>query len=202
MSDFAPAATRTPSPRGRIRRAWKSAHEAVDGVPRWARIAALAIPFVVLPSGVWRIATIPLADEPAGGSGASGDLPQWFPADLYPVVLSLVTEGIAFLAIGLIARWGEVFPRWIPGLRGRRVPIVAVVVPAAIGSAILTVLWTWSLAATLTGRTIQGDPIPTDNPFAQYDWEFVFVAVAYVPLIAWGPLLAAVTVAYYVRRRS
>lgn len=35
----------------------------------------------------------------------------------------------AWLTCGLVRPWGEVFPRWLPGLRGRRVPIRLAVVP-------------------------------------------------------------------------
>ncbi|GIG71259.1 hypothetical protein [Phytomonospora endophytica] len=38
----------------------------------------------------------------------------------------------ALLTLGLIQRWGEVFPRWMIGLRGKRVPIMLAVVPATI----------------------------------------------------------------------
>ncbi|MDN5853608.1 MAG: hypothetical protein L0K86_12345 [Actinomycetia bacterium] len=191
---------------GRVRTAWRRAHDPVYGVPRWACIAAYTIPFVVLPSSIWRIVTfafhVPLVDKAPPGADINGTLPGWFPLEVYVILLSLVSEALAFLAIGLIARWGEVFPRRIPGLGGRRVPVVGAVVPAVLGSAILTVLWTWTAATAAVGRTVQGEAVTADNPFAQYDWHFVVAAVAYVPLIAWGPLLAAVTVAYYRRRRS
>ncbi|WP_157034651.1 hypothetical protein [Actinocatenispora sera] len=35
----------------------------------------------------------------------------------------------ALLTWGLIRPWGEVFPRWMPGLRGRRVPVLLAVLP-------------------------------------------------------------------------
>lgn len=35
----------------------------------------------------------------------------------------------AWLTCGLVRPWGEVFPRWLPGLRGRRVPVRLAVVP-------------------------------------------------------------------------
>ncbi len=37
-----------PTATGRLRTAWAAAHAPVAGVPRWARTAALAVPFVVL----------------------------------------------------------------------------------------------------------------------------------------------------------
>lgn len=187
---------------GPVRTAWRSAHEPVAGVPGWARIAAYAIPYVVLPSSSWRILAVvfevPLMDLSAGDP--NGSMSGWFPIELYVVLLSLVSEALAFSAIGLIARWGEVFPRWIPGLGGRRVPVLAAIIPATFGAVALTLLWTWATVMAMLGRTLQGESA-SGYPFAEYDWQFVIASVAYVPLIAWGPLLAAVTVAYYRRRR-
>src|SRR5215204_1703935 len=37
--------------------------------------------------------------------------------------LATIAVGGAILTLGLVHRWGEVFPRWIPFLSGRRVPI-------------------------------------------------------------------------------
>ncbi|MFC4049139.1 hypothetical protein ACFOY4_05545 [Actinomadura syzygii] len=195
----------TASP-ARLRAAWGAAHEPVAGVPRWARIAALAIPFTVLPSGLWRIAAfalhLPIIDGDAFGSGdVRGNVPAWLPMELYVVLLSILSEGVAFLGVGLVAEWGEVFPRWIPGLRGRRVPTAAAVIPAAVGAAILTVLWTVVVVTALVlHETVRGDPLPDNFPIGFQDWQGVLGVVAYAPLVAWGPLLAAVTVAYCRRR--
>ncbi|MFG2003604.1 hypothetical protein ACGFNU_31025 [Spirillospora sp. NPDC048911] len=116
--------TETPAP-GRLRSAWAAAHVRADGVPNWAWTAALAVPLTVLPSSVWRIA-IGTFHLPIGeGDQGDGDLPSWLPGEVYVVLLSLVSELLAFTAVGLVATWGETFPRWIPGLRGRRVPTLA-----------------------------------------------------------------------------
>ncbi|HEX9091721.1 MAG TPA: hypothetical protein VF831_09545, partial [Anaerolineales bacterium] len=45
----------------------------------------------------------------------------------------------AVLMLGLVQRWGEVFPRWMIGLAGRRVPIALAVVPASIMSVLFVV---------------------------------------------------------------
>ncbi|MFG2090505.1 MULTISPECIES: hypothetical protein [unclassified Spirillospora] len=193
------------APAGWLRAMWAAAHEPVAGVPRWARIAALAVPFTVLPSGLWRIAAftfhLPIVSGRLRQGDTNGDLPSWVPLEVYVVLLSIVSELVAFTAIGLIARWGEVFPRWIPGLRGRRVPTMAAVIPAAVGAAILTVLWTVTVVnCVVFQETIQGRPLENDAPIGFHDWKGVLGVVAYAPLVLWGPLLAAVTVAYYRRR--
>src|SRR5512142_1490251 len=55
--------------------------------------------------------------------------------------LFLSTFGLvgAVLMLGLVQRWGEVFPRWMIGLAGRRVPIALAVVPASLVSVLLIV---------------------------------------------------------------
>lgn len=188
----------------RLRAGWAAAHGPVAGVPRWARIAAYAIPFTVLPSGIWRIASVTFGLGEFGdiGERGRGGVPSWLPLQVYVIILSVVAELLAFAATGLIARWGEVFPRWLPGLRGRRIPTLTAVVPAASGAVILTLLWTWSAGNLAVGRTIQGDPLPADAPLNVHDWQGLLAIAAYAPLLLWGPLLGALTVAYARRRRA
>ncbi|UYM07176.1 hypothetical protein [Solicola gregarius] len=190
--------------RGPLRTAWRSAHEPAVGVPRRTLLLAYAVPFLVLPSSIWRILTValhvPLMDEAPAGADVNGNLPEWIPIELYVVLLSIGSELLAFTAIGLVARWGEVFPRWLPGLRGRRVPISLAVVPAALGSVVLTLLWGWAALTAVFTKTIQWGDVPSYSPFAQYDYQFAVASIAYLPLVLWGPFLAALTVGYYRRR--
>ncbi len=191
--------------RGRLRTAWAAAHAPVTGVPRWARIAAYAIPLTVLPSSIWRIAVCtlhaPIAadglDPSTAGSGVPG-----VPLGLYVVLLSILSELLAFTGVGLVSAWGEVFPRWAVGLRGRRVPVLAAVIPAALGAAVLTLLWTWTAITLSLGLTIQGAPKPANAALSFGDWQGPLAVVAYAPLLLWGPLLGAVTVAYWRRRNN
>ncbi|MFB4301294.1 hypothetical protein [Actinomadura sp. NTSP31] len=198
MTDSAIAVPRP----GRVRAAWAAAHAPAAGVPRWARTAAFAVPLAVLPSSLWRIAAValhlPIIRD--AGSDASGNLPPWLPIELYVVLLSVVSELLAFTAVGLVSTWGEVFPRWVPFLRGRRVPTLAAVVPGAIGATVLTVLWTWAVGMLAFGRDLAGDRLTADAPVNFETWQGVLAVVAYVPLVAWGPLLGAVTLAYCRRR--
>ena len=55
--------------------------------------------------------------------------------------LFLATFGLvgAVLMLGLVQHWGEVFPRWMIGLAGRRIPIALAVVPASLVSVLLVV---------------------------------------------------------------
>ncbi|MGW0395993.1 hypothetical protein ACWDYJ_35065 [Streptomyces sp. NPDC003042] len=66
--------------------------------------------------------------ERNGASGVWLTLERW---GLDGTVL-LAALGV-FLLFGLIRPWGQAFPRWIPGLRGRRVPRWLPLGPALIG---------------------------------------------------------------------
>ena len=154
-------------------------------VPRWAVRAAHLVPLVTLPSGLWRIALV--AGVPLGYDGV---IPFW--EGVYIVGLSVVSEALALLTLGLVRPWGEVFPRWLPLVGGRRVPPLFAVTAATAGAAALTLIW-WNATITFF--------LPDRNGFdVVLDWGQVVIFVSYVPLVLWGPLLFAVTWAYYRRR--
>ncbi|URN15583.1 MULTISPECIES: hypothetical protein [Streptomyces] len=175
---------------GRFRAAWRAAHQPAEGVSRRMRLIAYAVPLAVLPSGVWRLPAAFSYGVPPG---------EW----VYIAFLSIVSEALAFTAIGLVARWGEVFPRWVPLLRGRRVPVKAAVVPAAVGAVVLTLLWTVAVPVTeVMDVTIRGGEVPSDYPGRAGGWEAAWFYLCYAPLVLWGPLLGVLTVAYARRRRA
>ncbi|MFB7504914.1 hypothetical protein [Streptomyces broussonetiae] len=155
-------------------------------VPRWAVLAAHSVPLVTLPSGLWRIAQVT-------GLPVAAQLGRDGREVVVAVTLTLMTEGLALLTLGLVRPWGEMAPRWLPFIGGRRVHTLAAVVPALLGAAVLGTLGTWfacTQAAGLIGRV------------AQTSAQQALLVVCYVPLLAWAPLLAATTVAYYRRRTS
>jgi hypothetical protein len=163
-------------------------------VPRWAVVAAHIVPLTTLPSGLWRLALG--IGIPVGFTGELADLygaPGWITP--YVVVLSLAAEACALLTLGLVEPWGERVPGWVPRLRGRRIPTSAVVVPAALGALAITFI-NWTSAAMWFGPENNGDP---DAPHGLAGFV---MAVAYAPMLAWGPLLGAVTFAYVRRRRA
>jgi hypothetical protein len=155
-------------------------------VPRWADWAAQATMWCVLPSGIWRI--LFGLGLPAGftGSQAPDETSYMLP---YVIALTVTTEALAFLSMGLVRRWGEIWPRWVPFLRGGRIPPLVAIVPAALGSVALTYMWTQA-AINMTAP----------DPEFPHGAKAAILIVCYAPLLAWGPLLAAVTVAYAVRR--
>ncbi|MCX5193793.1 hypothetical protein OOK31_07790 [Streptomyces sp. NBC_00249] len=172
------------------------------GVPRWAAITAYVTTLTVLPASVWRIAGFvfqaPLmvpSDTPPEGHG-----PVLFQdGPVYIVALTVVSEVLALLALGLVSRWGEIWPRWIPGLGGRPVPVAAAVIPAGLGAAALMV-FPYALVMMASGRMLDGTP--ATGGLITHGWQTVAFWISYVPLAAWGPLLAVLTVHYYRRRRG
>ncbi|WP_063806234.1 hypothetical protein [Streptomyces kanamyceticus] len=161
-------------------------------VPRWVRWAAHGAALSVLPSGLWRIAIAFGWDSGFGGFLAPANFPG--PGSFYLIGLSLFAEALGLLTLGLVHRWGEVLPGWVPSLGGRRIPTAAAVVPAALGAAAVTLV-TVSGALTWTDSENMGSP---DAPDGALWWV---MTLCYAPLLAWGPLLGAVTVAYGLRRR-
>ncbi|WP_327679990.1 hypothetical protein [Kitasatospora sp. NBC_00458] len=159
-----------------------------DGTPRWAEVAAKAAVWTTVPSGLWRIALG--LGVPVGFSGelaaALDPLPGWGTA--YLLLLSTLGEALALLTLGLVRPWGEVVPRWIPLIGGRTVRPLAAIVPAAVGSAVLT----WIGLSGLFG----GWASSMSDPEAPHGTSGVIMTLCYLPLVAWGPLVAAVTVAY------
>ncbi|MFF3652697.1 hypothetical protein ACFYXV_29170 [Streptomyces sp. NPDC002181] len=156
--------------------------------PRWAVRAAHAAAFVTLPSGVWRLL---LAAGFTAGYTEAGYEAMGFTGwgAVYVFGLTMGGELLALLTLGLVRPWGEVLPRWVPLVGGRRPNPRAVTVTASIGAAALTLVLTqfafwWAFPhpdMTRLARTIAG--------------------ILYLPLVAWGPLLAAVTLDHRHRRR-
>lgn len=167
----------------------------VPGAPRWAVRTAYAITLIPLPSCAWRVLAVvggvPLMREPA--PGPDGRPPD---ARLYVIALSVTVEALAFLAVGLVAPWGETWPRWIPVLGGRPVPVRAAVVPAALGAAAATALWSYTCVMTALGREITGR---RGFDFT-HGLQTPVLWIAYAPLLLWGPLLGVLTVHYHRRR--
>ncbi|MFF3727532.1 hypothetical protein ACFYYM_34780 [Streptomyces erythrochromogenes] len=165
-----------------------------EPVPRWAVRVAHAVPLCVLPSGLWRVALV------LGLAGYNEDY-RWAAWERpYVLGLSVVSEGLALLALGLVRPWGEVVPRWVPWLHGRRIPIGVVVVAAALGAALVMLFCAYAVLNQVFDfvepLNDTGDSGPTGGPAAWALWA------AYAPLIAWGPLLAILAVAYHRRRRA
>lgn len=162
-------------------------------MPRFVRLAAHAAALTLVPSGLWRIATALGWD-----SGFTDEVlaPENFPSmeSFYLIGLSLFAEALGLLTLGLVHRWGEELPRWVPGLGGRRIPVRAAVIPASLGAALVTLI-------TFMGAFGWNDPDNMGAVGSPEGASYWVMTACYAPLVAWGPLLGVVTVAYYRRRR-
>ncbi|WP_028775403.1 hypothetical protein [Shimazuella kribbensis] len=99
--------------------------------------------------------------------------------------LAILGLGGGVLILGLIQRWGEVFPRWIPFFAGKRVPPALAIIPAL-------------LVATALGSL--GSQIFRQF-FMSGDYKGFFNnPVSIFPI--WGLILYGATIAYYYRRRG
>ena len=157
----------------------------------WARKAAVLAVLTTIPSALWRMAMavgIPVGVSEEVLSERFG-FPGW--GTVYVFVLSLVLVGLASLTLGLVQRWGEVVPGWMPVIGGRRVPPMAAVVPASVGAGLLTLLWV----------NVMSNFGLVAEEFGLAGAAQAVVVACYAALLLWGPLLAAVTVSYYRRRR-
>lgn len=166
-------------PCGRPAAAWMRP----DGIARWGSWVTIAAALCPLPYALLRLTWLtpwPILmdhDELVANPGMR----------MFGLSLGLAALGGAVLTIGLIRPWGEVFPRWIPVLRGRVVPAGP---PAMAGLLV-------GAAVTIAGRTFV-QMLVTGAEDATELVQFVLI----FPFPVWGPLLAAASAAYYYRRRG
>ena len=183
------------------RRPSRSPRDLYPPVPRWIKVAAYTVPFLVLPSALFRFYVIfagPVCHRNLSAPAAAANVSLGLGENLYIASLSVVSMAMALLTIGLVRPWGEVAPRWVPVIGGRGIPVLAAVIPASLGAAFLIVLYCWGLIVKVFDIRIPQRR--TDCVFPESGPEFLLIALAYAPLLAWAPLLIVVTVAYYLRR--
>lgn len=113
----------------------------------------------------------------------------------YVLALVAVEAATSLATLGLVQRWGEIWPRWVPILGGRRIPAVFVLVLAGLGAAVVTVL-VIGTAYGVTVSTARG----LDNPVLQvHGWHRVFMLAHYLPWPLW-PAGLWVAIVGYARR--
>jgi hypothetical protein len=172
---------------------WTSQNQAA----RWGKIAvyvAMVAPvFYALTRYAWALGLpLGMSEEHLRSGQESG---TWISG------LFLATFGLvgAVLMLGLVQRWGEVFPRWMIGLAGRRVPIALAVVPASLVSVLLIVggIGIWSdlnqMVAALVSSGVEDIEIIG---------QVIFVLGPTMLFPVWGIALVVATLGYYFRRRG
>jgi hypothetical protein len=151
---------------------------------RWGRRAswlAAAIPVLYAVTRLAWLAGIPLGISEAFLRELQDSGAVWAGGGLGAFA---VAGGI--LTLGLTQRWGEVFPRWMPGLAGRRVPVMLAVVPASLVAVFVT---SASLGLLTSGEFL----------------DLGAGGLAVLPMLLWplwGVALGAATLAYHLRRRG
>lgn len=148
---------------------------------RWAAYVAAAIPVSYAATRFAWLAGIPLGLSEAALRDLRDSGGVWAGAGL----ATFAVVG-AILTLGLTQRWGEVFPRWLVGLAGRRVPVLLAVVPAAF---VTIAVAAGGLSAVSTPR------------FLELAFELNMAALPMMLWPLWAVALGAATVAYYIRRQ-
>lgn len=170
---------------------WRDGVRPQAGVSRWEYRIAHLIPWLLVPSGLWRIALG--IGIPVGFTGELAKLyaaPGWITP--YVFALTLVTELAALSAFAFVQRWGVVIPSGLP-FGGKRWPVWLVIVAGVI-EVVIVASMTWTMASTWDGPENMGDP---DAPQGA---ARVVMTITYLPAIAWAPLLAILVVSYALRR--
>jgi hypothetical protein len=161
-----------------------------------AVFVAHAVPLTVLPAGVWRMVLglgVPLGFSPAALK--ADDMPRW--GTVWVILLTLLTEALALLSLGLVRPWGEVVPDWVPGLARRRIPPVAVVFAGSAGGLILTVMWTFAVVGLFPVAGLDR----VDQFTGGAGWRALLIA-CYAPAVLRGPTVLWLSYDYHRRRMS
>ncbi|EXG80813.1 hypothetical protein CryarDRAFT_1908 [Cryptosporangium arvum DSM 44712] len=153
-------------------------------IGRWATLVAVLAPLpYALQRAAWNLG-LPLGvsqrfvDDLAADVAAKG-LPA---AAAWMLVIPDVVG--VLLTLGLIMRWGERFPRWVPLRGGRSVPVWLAVVPASVVSAAVTIAGLVVIRFAVEGGSVSATAAP---------------GLLWLP---WGLALGVATYAYAERRRD
>lgn len=153
---------------------------------RWATAVAMVVPLGYAATRFAWAFGVPLGVDQAFLDELGGA--AWVGA-----ALGALAVGGAVLTLGLVQRWGEVFPRWMLGLRGRPVPVGLAVMPASIVALVVGSAGVMFVRFVLTGTFGRYFPGGDDDVAA-------WLPEMFWPL--WSLALAAATYAYWLRRRA
>jgi hypothetical protein len=148
---------------------------------RWGRRAVLVAIVVPLPYEITRIAWF--LGLPLGIPRDFLEMMQGTPGMLeVGLGCAVASIGGGILTHGLVARWGEVFPRWVLPWAGRRVPPMLAVAPALLVAVVLVPAGFMNLRMPITAGT----------------WGVTAPGVLWA---GWGVALGVAALAYHLRRR-
>ena len=168
-----------------------------DRAARWGRIAvyvAMLVPlFYALTRYAWALGfPLGMSEEYMRQGQERG---TWT-SGLFLATFAFVG---AALMLGLVQRWGEVFPRWMIGLAGRRVPVALAVIVASLVSVLLVVggIAIWSGLRQMIDALAAGG-----SGGMELIGAVVFQVGPTLLFPVWGVALAVATLGYYYRRRG
>lgn len=147
----------------------------------WRRPVTLLAAACALPYGLIRVTW--LTNHPVGFSNAELEAEPGI--RVMGILLGLAGLAGATLTVGLLCRWGRIFPRWMPFVGGRVVPVMFPTLAAGIVGVVMAV----------AGRSMVQQVIYEGEP---EDW----LIVAALPFPVWGPALMLAAYAYYLRYRG
>jgi len=159
---------------------------------RWAVWLAWGTLASVVPASIWRTAVGVGVD--LGWSQqhlALERIPGY--GTFYVIALSILSLVAAALTLGLVRPWGERFPKWLPLLGGRRVPVLVAVAAAVTGASVVIAICVMSI--------VHWDQVSGFSDRPNSGWARLMVA-CYLPALAWGPMLLAVTWDYWRRHQQ
>ena len=155
-------------------------------IGRWATVVAVLAPLpYAIQRAAWNLG-IPLGVSEQFVLDLAADLEAKNVTPILAYSLSWSAVLGSLLTLGLVMRWGEVLPAWVPVLGGRRVPVLLAVVPGL----------TMSVVITIAGATVMR--------FAVQDAFDDGIDGAVVPgllWLPWGLALGVATLAYWRRRQ-
>ncbi|RLP91298.1 hypothetical protein [Micromonospora sp. CV4] len=157
-------------------------------VPRWTRrwaYVAVALPVAgwAVPHGLWVLGV------PFGISQRELDDIHLNLSIPTGVAITVAPPLAGLLVLGLVQRWGQQFPRWVPGLGGRPVPRLLAVIPAGVVALALITYGVLSVAV-FVGQLTAGDLRWSDV------WEGWAVAATLLVFLGWGVSLGVTTTGY------
>ncbi|NYI78871.1 hypothetical protein [Nocardioides panzhihuensis] len=161
--------------------------------PRWVRRVAALSALTPVPSSLWRlplIVGVSMGLSPAMMDDLMG-VPLWLRA-LYLIGLGVLSDGLAYLTLGLVRWWGETFPGWIPLVGGQRVPTWFAASLGISGGLAATYLAVLVARGWTTEMGTLGD-------WTARSW---LMTACYAPLLLWGPTVLIVTADFVRRRRA
>lgn len=112
-------------------------------------------------------------------AGAAPDILFW------GFALSLGAWAGFVLTLGLIRPWGETFPRWLPVIAGRPVPVALAAVPGGI-----------------VAGAVCAAAVPLLRAFAQHGFTETLASALIMPFWFWGPMLALAVWGYVLHRQA